>query len=72
MNANQNEWFGYDPYEALIRMDGRLEYLESQMATYHALAERQHRELQRLHKMIQDLQTVSIHHSNIFKEEQRG
>lgn len=68
----QNDMFNYDPYEALIRMDQRLEYCEHQIATAHALAEKQHRELQRLHKMIVDIQTVTLHHAHTLKETQDG
>ena len=65
--------FNFDPYEALVNLDSRVEWLEHQNATAHSLLERQHREIVRLQKMVNDIQTVVLHHSNIVKEtEQRG
>ena len=64
--------FNFDPYEALVNLDARVEYLEHQVATAHALLERQHREINRQQKQLTDLQTIAIHHSNIVKEQPNG
>ena len=68
----KNEMFNYDPYEALIRLDNRCEYLEHQTASAFALLEKQHNEMIRLHKQVVDLQTVVLHHSQIVKESTNG
>ena len=64
--------FNFDPYEALVNLDNRTDFLEHQVATAHALLERQHKELVRMQRQMTDLQTIAIHHNTIVKENNSG